>query len=63
MDPHTVSFDTGIGVHTYCAEWWDGDLPCGVDLASYIIEAEFLPLHRVTPQGGMDYLLFHPSLI
>ena len=21
MDLHAVSFDTGIGVHTYCAEW------------------------------------------
>ena len=41
----------------------DGDLLCGVDWASDIVEAEFPHLHGVTPQGGMDYLLFHPSFI
>ena len=63
MDPHTVSFNTEIGMHTYCAEWEDGDLPCGVDWASDIIEAEFPHLHGVTFWVGMDYLLFHPSFI
>ena len=29
MDPHTVSSDTGIGMHMYCAKWGDGDLLYG----------------------------------
>ena len=47
MDPYTVSFDTGIGVHAYCAEWgWLPSLWC--EWASDIIEAEFPHLHGVT---------------
>ena len=32
-----MSFDTGIGVHTYCAEWGGGDLPSGVDWGSDVV--------------------------
>ena len=55
MDPHAVSFGAGICVHTYRAEWGNGDLLCVVDWASDVIEAEFPHLHRVTPQRGMTY--------
>ena len=60
MDPHTVSFDTGIGMHTHCAKWQYGDLLCGADWASDVIKAEFLHLCEVILRGGMTYLFFHP---
>ena len=41
----------------------DGDLLCGADMALDIVQAEFLHLHGVTPQGGMDHLIFHPSSV
>ena len=45
MEPHTVSFDTGIGMHTYCVEWGYGDLLYGVDWAFKVIKAELPHLH------------------
>ena len=60
MDLHAVSFDTGIGMHTYCAEQWYSDLLCSVDWTSYVIKTELPHLHRVTIRGRMTYLFFHP---
>ena len=60
MDPHTVSFGTGIGMYAHCAEWQYSDLLCGADWTSYVIKTKFLHLHGVTLRGGMTYLFFHP---
>ena len=60
MDPHAMSFDTGIGMQTNCAERQYSDLLCGVDWTSYIIKTELPHLHRFTLRGGMTYLCFHP---
>ena len=63
MDLHTVSFDTGIGMHTYCAECGYGDLSCGVDWDSNVIEAELPHLHGLTTLRGITYFLFHPGFV
>ena len=63
MDPHTVSFDTEIGMHIYCAKGRYGELLCGVDWASNVIEAEHPHLYGVTLWRGMSYFLFHASFV
>ena len=59
MNPHTVPFDTGIGMHTDCAKPWYSDLLCGADWTFYAIKTEIPHLHRVTPTGWMTYLFLH----
>ena len=63
MELYAVSFDTGICLHVYCAKWEYGDLPCGVDWAFNVIEAELPHLHGVTLCRGMAYSLTHFSFV
>ena len=58
-----MSFDTGICLHIYCAEWGYDDLLFGMDWAFNTIKAELPHLLGVTTLRGMMYLPFHPDFV
>ena len=61
MYPHAAFCDTGIGMHTYCAEQWysDSSVVCGLNLLHHQ-GGTVCTFTWITLRGGMTYLLFHP---